>query len=130
MNVTFQLDDELLRQAKLLAARRDTSVTQLVREGLEQQVALDADVQRSGARGAYEVLVDYSLGRVPRAVAMEQLGIDYYGDLLGLLGAADLPMPVVSAATRAEMVADMLKVLKDAGAHPVSARRVTASPEK
>lgn len=46
---------------------------------------------------------------------MERLGIGYYGDLLALLGAAGLPMPTVPTATRAEMVADMLSVLRVAG---------------
>lgn len=113
--MTFQLDDELLRQAKVLAANRDTSVTQLVREGLEQQIAFAGPLERTGAAGTYETLVAYALGQVPRAAAMERLGIGYYGDLLALLGAAGLPTPTVPAATRAEMVADMLSVLRAAG---------------
>jgi hypothetical protein len=116
MNVTFPLDDALLKKAKLLAARRDTSVAQLVRNGLEQQVALEAPLQRHGANGTYEILMGYSLGEVPRGVAMEELGLDHYRELLALLGAAALPMPTVPAATRAEMVNDLLAVLRDAGA--------------
>ncbi len=115
MNVTFQLDDELLRRAKLVAARRETSVSQLVREALEQQVAHDGLLERSGAQGGYETLVEYSLGEIPRSVAMERLALDDYGDLLGLLGVAGLPMPLVPAATRAEMVADMMATLAQAG---------------
>ena len=115
MNVTFQFDDELLRQAKKVAVRRNTSVASVVRQGLEQQVAIEEQLVKPGAQGAYETLVDYSLGRVPRRVAMEILGLEDYGDLLGMLGAAGLSQPIVPTAERAKMVADMVSVLREAG---------------
>lgn len=61
---------------------------------------------------------------------MDRLGIDYYGDLLGLLGAAGLPIPLVPAATRAEMVADMMKTLEAAGALPKNRRRVPGAAKR
>jgi hypothetical protein len=115
MNVTFQFDDELLRQAKKVAARRNTSVASVVRQGLEQQVAIEKPLASPGAQGAYEALVDYSLGRVPRRVAMEALGLEDYGDLLAMLGASGLSQPIVPAAERAKMVKDMLSALSEAG---------------
>jgi hypothetical protein len=72
--------------------------------------------------GAYETLVQYSMGQLSRASAMERLRIDHYRDLLGLLGAADLPTPTVSDGVRAEMVTAMLSVLQEAGV-PISPRR-------
>lgn len=130
MNVTFQLDDELLRRAKLSAARRDTSVAQLVREGLEQQVALDAPMQRPGCQGTYETLVAYSLGQIPRGVVMEDLALDHYRELLSLLGAAGLPMPTVPAASRAEMTKRMISVLQSAGALSKDGQRLDAGTVK
>ncbi len=127
MNVTYQLDDELLKRAKLVATGRDTSVAQLVREGLEQQVAFGAPIQRPGAHGAYETLVGYALGEIPRGVVMEELGLDHYRELLSLLGAAGLPMPTVSAATRAEMVAGLIDTLKAAGVLSEDGKRIGSS---
>lgn len=45
------------------------------------------------ANGIGEILVQYSLGQVPRLSAMQQLGISDYGLLLRLLNAAGLPYP-------------------------------------
>ena len=115
MNVTFQLDDELVRRAKLVAARRNTSIASVVRQGLEHQVAIDEPLAKPGAQGAYEALVNYSLGRLPRRVAMDVLGIEDYGDLLRMLGAAGLSQPLVPASERAKMVQDMVNVLRQAG---------------
>ena len=88
-------------------------------------MANEASIHRSGASGAYETLVSYSLGELPRGVALQRLGMDYYGDLIALLGAAGLPLPTVPAATRAEMVADMLAALRDAGGKAARGRRGT-----
>ncbi|MCY7305168.1 MAG: ribbon-helix-helix domain-containing protein [Rhodoferax sp.] len=127
MNVTYQLDDELLKRAKVVATRRDTSVAQLVREGLEQQVAFGAPMQRPGAQVTYETLVGYALGEIPRGVVMDALGLDHCRELLSLLGAAGLPMPTVPAATRAEMVAGLIDALKAAGALSEDGKRTSSS---
>jgi hypothetical protein len=42
MNVTLTLDDELVRQARKLAADRDTTLTALIRSYLEDLAAEDA----------------------------------------------------------------------------------------
>jgi hypothetical protein len=115
VNVTFQLDDELVRRAKLVAARRNTSISAVVRQGLEQQVAMDESLAKPGAHGSYEALVNYSLGRAPRRVTMDLLGLDDYADLLHMLGAAGLSQPIVPAAERATMVQEMLDVVRGAG---------------
>lgn len=54
----------------------------------------------AAANGVEEVLVQYSLGRLPRLVAMQQLGLLDYGMLLRLLNAAGLPYPVAKVAQR------------------------------
>ncbi|MBV8035791.1 hypothetical protein [Roseateles sp.] len=112
MNVTFSLDDELVGAAKSVAARHGTSVTALVRSALEHQVAVEADLSASGASGVMQALIDYSLGRIPRAMAMQALGLDDYGALLSMLNAAHLPHPLVPLSTRQKMAAQMVAVLK------------------
>ena len=112
MNITFALDEQLIAAAKRVAARHDTTISALVRTSLEQQVALDADVTADGASGVMQELIDYSMGRRPRAVTMDALGIDDYGVLLRLLNAANLPHPLVPLAKRQAMAADMAKAIK------------------
>lgn len=112
MNITFSLDDSLVSAAKVVAARHDTSISALVRTSLEHQVALDSETASSGASGVLQELIDYSMGRRPRAVTMEALGIDDYGVLLRLLNAAHLPHPLVPLARRQAMAAGMAKALR------------------
>ncbi len=47
-NVTLQLDEEILRRARILAAQRSTSVSRLVAEQLERLV--DDDARYDAAR--------------------------------------------------------------------------------
>ena len=49
-NLTLQLDDETIRQAKLLAARRGTSISGLVARELELLVARDARYEEARRR--------------------------------------------------------------------------------
>jgi hypothetical protein len=112
MNITFALDDALVSAAKAAAARHGTSISALVRTALEQQVALDSEVHSHRSGGNLQVLVDYSLGRIPRRVAMQQIGVTDYGDLLRLLNAAQLPHPVVPIAERTSMAAGMVAALQ------------------
>lgn len=115
MNLTLSLDEELIGAAKALAARHGTSVTALVRQALEQQVAVDAQMAASGACGVLQALADYSVGHTPRGVAMQSIGVDDYGDFLALLHQARLPHPVVALAKRKVMAAQMVAVFMGAG---------------
>ena len=112
MSITFALDEQLISAAKLVAARHNTSISALVRTSLEHQVALDTEAAASGASGVLQVLIDYSMGRLPRAVTMDALGIDSYGALLRLLNAANLPHPLIPLAKRQAMAADMVKTIR------------------
>jgi plasmid stability protein len=115
MNITLSLDDELIGAAKSLAAKHGTSMTALVRMALERQVAIDLEVNASGVSGALQALSDYSLGRIPRRAAMEQLGLLDDGQLLGLLNQAGLPHPVVPISVRRQMAQQMVSALRGAG---------------
>ena len=114
MNITFALDDELIAAAKVVAAKHGTSVTNLVRTSLEQQVAIDNDSTSLSACGVFQELIDYSMGFKPRTVVMGELGLDDYGSLLRLLNAANLPHPIVPIAKRKSMVAEMTTALQAA----------------
>jgi hypothetical protein len=115
MNITMSLDDDLLAAAKALAARRGTSMTGLVRSALEQQVAIDQQIAASGSSGVLRTLVDYSLGKLPRSVAMMELGIEDYGLLQQLMNATGLPHPVVPITVRKEMAQRMVAMLSGLG---------------
>ena len=115
MNITLSLDDELIGAAKSLAARHGTSVTALVRIALERQIAVDGEVNTSGASGALQALCDYSMGRIPRRAAMDQLGLVDYGQLLELLSQAGLPHPVVPIGVRRQMAEQMIDVMRGSG---------------
>lgn len=112
MNITFALDDTLVSAAKVVAAKQGTSINALVRTALEQQVALEAETSAGGASGVLQTLVDYSMGRLPRSVAQQRLGLDDYSQLQLLLNAAHLPHPIVPVATRQAMAAEMVAAVK------------------
>jgi hypothetical protein len=112
MNITFALDESLVAAAKATAARHGTSISALVRTALEQQVSVDGAIAAGGASGVLQALVQYSMGRAPRIVTMQTLGIDDYAVLLCLLNLAQLPHPVVPLAVREEMARGMVSVLK------------------
>ena len=60
-NLTLQLDEDVIRRAKVLAAKRGTSVSGLVARELEHLVAQDARYEEAWHRAA-EIMA----GSVPR----------------------------------------------------------------
>lgn len=68
------------------------------------------------------VLAAYAHGVIPRSVVMEQLGLDWYGDLLNRMNALAIPRPVVSPEDEARMQAAVQKVFDavrpDTGSRP------------
>jgi hypothetical protein len=73
-NLTVQLDEEVIRQAKLLAARRGTSISGLVARELEQLVAQDARYAEAWRR-AIEIM-EASVPRGGRTWRREELYAD------------------------------------------------------
>jgi hypothetical protein len=49
-NITLKIDSRLLREAKVLAARQDTSLSALLSELLEERVKKDLDYARAKRR--------------------------------------------------------------------------------
>ena len=74
-NITFVIDDEQLRQMKVIAAKHQTSLNALVRDyfthltsnGLSETEAMSGNLQ---------ALFDYSIGRIGRHKAKAFLGVD------------------------------------------------------
>ena len=56
-NLTLQLDEETIRQAKLLAAKRGTSISSLVAHELQRLVARDARYEEAQRR-AVELMAE------------------------------------------------------------------------
>jgi hypothetical protein len=54
-NLTVQLDEETIREAKILAAKRGTSISGLVAQELEELVARDARYE-AARRRALEIM--------------------------------------------------------------------------
>jgi hypothetical protein len=103
VNFTGAVDRDLLKRAKVVAAKSNTSVNALFNAQLRYLVETfeDAESQRNAN---YPVLLDFSLGKVDERAAMAALGINGDEDLFLLMTQARLPMPRLPAAETAAMV--------------------------
>ncbi|MBW7900892.1 MAG: hypothetical protein H3C26_05420 [Rhodocyclaceae bacterium] len=103
VNFTGAVDRDLLRRAKVLAAKTDTSVNALFNAELRYLVETFEVAEAAGNQN-FRVLVDFSLGRVNDAAAMDALGLESEEDLFLLMVQARLPMPRLPDAQTDEMV--------------------------
>lgn len=92
VNFTSSVDRDLLRRAKVIAAKSDTSVNALFNAELRYLVET-FEAAEAGGNQNYRVLLDFSLGRIDDEAAMDALGIDSDEDLFLLMAQAHLPMP-------------------------------------
>lgn len=103
VNFTGAVDRELLKRAKIMAAKSDTSVNALFNAELRHLVETFEAAEISGNQN-FKTLLDFSLGRVDDKDAMAALGIDSQEDLFLLMAQAHLPMPRLSQASTQSMV--------------------------
>ena len=103
INFTGAVDRDLLRRAKILAAKTDTSVNALFNAELRYLVETFEAAEASSNQN-YRALLDFSLGRVNDLEVMQLLGIDSDEDLFLLMTQAHLPMPRLSVTTTQSMV--------------------------
>jgi hypothetical protein len=103
VNFTGAVDRDLLKRAKILAAKFDTSVNALFNAELRYLVETFEAAEVNGNQN-YRALLDFSLGRVNDLEVQELLGIDSDEDLFLLMTQAHLPMPRLSATTTQSMV--------------------------
>jgi hypothetical protein len=98
MNVIDASDVKSQLDALLDAVEKDRATSVLIRRGgRPAAMLLNAQVAEAVILGAY------STGVLPRSVAMQQLGMDWYGDLLLRLNAHGIKRPTVSTAEVARM---------------------------
>jgi hypothetical protein len=109
VNFTGAVDRELLKRAKIIAAKTDTSVNALFNAELRYLVETFEAAEAVGNQN-YRSLLDFSLGRIDDRAAMTALGIDTEEDLFLLMAQAHLPMPRLPTATTQRMI-DELKAL-------------------
>lgn len=106
VNFTGAVDRDLLRRAKILAAKSDTSVNALFNAELRYLVET-FEAAEAGGNQNFRTLLDFSLGRIDDRQAMLALGIDSDEDLFLLMAQAHLPMPRLPDADTRRMVDDL-----------------------
>lgn len=106
VNFTGAVDRALLKRAKIIAAKSDTSVNALFNAELRYLVETFEAAEASGNQN-FKTLLDFSLGRRDDHSAMAVLGIDSQEDLFLLMAQAHLPMPHLPETTTQNMVADL-----------------------
>ena len=109
VNFTGAVDRDLLRRAKVIAAKTDTSVNALFNAELRHLVETFEAAEFSGNQN-FRILLDFSLGRLADDGAMRALGIDSEEDLFLLMAGAHLPRPRLPEALTRSMV-DTLQAL-------------------
>ena len=98
-NVTVAIPDELLSQAKVVAARTDTSVNATIRQLLEGHIRNEG-VPLSGN---YEILFKYSAGQISEQSAMKELHLGNVEALALMTIQAGFPLPRLSLQETAAM---------------------------
>jgi hypothetical protein len=106
VNFTGAVDRDLLKRAKVIAAKSDTSVNALFNAELRYLVETFEATEASGNQN-FRILLDFSLGRANDLTTMAALGIDSEEDLFLLMAQAHLPLPRLPDASTRQMVAEL-----------------------
>lgn len=109
VNFTGAVERDLLKRAKVLAAKADTSVNALFNAELRYLVET-FEAAEAGGNQNFRTLLDFSLGRTDDATALAALGIDSQEDLFLLMAQAHLPMPRIADAQTRGMVDGLHKL--------------------
>lgn len=112
VNFTGAVDRDLLRRAKILAAKRDTSVNALLNAQLRYLVETYENAEHRH-NDNYATLLAFSLGGLSADEALERLGIDSDEDLFLLMAHARLPMPRLPEAETQRMVDQLMQLDMD-----------------
>ena len=109
VNFTGAVDRDLLKRAKVVAAKSETSINALFNAELRYLVDTFEAAEDAGNQN-YKTLLAFSLGRINDLAAMQALGLDNGEDLFLLMAQAHLPMPRLSEQATQDMV-EKLKAL-------------------
>jgi hypothetical protein len=110
VNFTGSVDRDLLKRAKVIAAKTDTSVNALFNAELRYLVETYESAERSRNQN-FTALLSFSLGKLDDLTTMSALGIDREDDLFLLMAQARLPMPRLSAEATTEMADSLSKLV-------------------
>lgn len=103
VNFTGAVDRDLLKRAKILAAKTDTSVNALFNAELRYLVET-FEASEACNNQNFRALLDFSLGRISDLQVKRELSIESDEDLFLLMTQAHLPMPRLPEATTQQMV--------------------------
>lgn len=103
VNFTGSVDRSLLKRAKVIAAKSETSINALFNAELRYLVETYEAAEATGNEN-FATLLDFSLGRITDVTALDRLGLDGDEDLFLLMAHAHLPMPRLSEALTHAMV--------------------------
>lgn len=109
VNFTGAVDRELLKRAKVIAAKSETSINALFNAELRYLVDT-FEAAESAENQNYKTLLEFSLGRINDLTAMQTLGLESQENLFLLMAQAHLPMPRLSEQATQGMV-EKLKAL-------------------
>ncbi len=109
VNFTGSVDRELLKRAKVIAAKTDTSVNALFNAELRYLVET-FEASESAGNQNFKVLLDFSLGRLADEEVMRRLGINSEEDLFLLMAQAHLPMPRLADSVTTDMVGKLMSL--------------------
>ena len=105
-NFTGSIPKDLLKRAKIIAAKMDTSVNALFNAQLHYLVETFEQSEQN-ANENYKILFEFSIGKIDYHAAMTRLGIDNEEDLFLMMVKSHLPMPHLSEAKTREMVEEL-----------------------
>jgi hypothetical protein len=103
VNFTGAIDRDLLKRAKVIAAKCDTSVNALFNAQLRYLVETFERAEE-GRNANYATLLAFSLGTLGSDEVLRTLGLDTEEDLFLLMTQAHLPMPRLPQAETDSMV--------------------------
>ncbi len=106
VNFTGAVDRDLLKRAKVLAAKTETSVNALFNAELRYLVETFEAAEATNNQN-FRILLDFSLGRRDDRTTMAALGIDSEEDLFLLMAQARLPLPRLPETTTQRMVDEL-----------------------
>lgn len=92
VNFTGAVDRELLKRAKVVAAKSDTSINALFNAELRYLVDTFEAAESMGNQN-FRTLLDFSLGKIDDLTTLLTLNLDSQEDLFLLMAQAHLPMP-------------------------------------
>ena len=110
VNFTGAVDRTLLKRAKVIAAKSDTSINALFNAELRYLVET-FEAAEVGGNQNFRTLLDFSLGRMDDHAALAALGIDSQEDLFLLMTQVHLPMPRLSEEATQRMVQSLHDLL-------------------